>query len=88
MEPQNENNTPKYIFNPLKEDYTAYWDGKPYVLHSIEVGEFPSWLADHIAQGLARKIAVDKNAGGIGQGSNFEDEYNKALREIEVNVEE
>lgn len=58
MLPSGPDITPTYIRNPLDEDFTTSWDGKPYTLHSKELTQYPQWLANHIGNQLVRKIAL------------------------------
>lgn len=43
------------IFNPLKEEFTARWNGEPYTLKAGERRTFPTFLAIHIAKHLSDK---------------------------------
>lgn len=47
---------PTKIFNPLDEDFTWAFDGKPYTIPAKSTKEFPEFLARHIAKHLAQKI--------------------------------
>ena len=44
------------IFNPLNEDFTWSYDGKPYTIPAKSKKSFPEFLARHFAKHLARKI--------------------------------
>lgn len=62
MLPNGPDLTPTYIRNPLNEDFSTMWNGKPYTLHSKELMKYPKWLADHIGNQLVRKLALMESA--------------------------
>lgn len=81
-EPQ-PNRTPKYIHNPLYEDFSCTYatdDGPPitYTLHAQDIEKFPTYLANHIAKHLAQHIV-----GVRGVKTNYDDDFKAALKEIE-----
>jgi hypothetical protein len=60
------NDTPKSIFNPLREDFTvSYLDenNKPrdYTIRSMEIETFPTYLADHIIKHLITAVQDERS---------------------------
>jgi len=81
MEPPKPDSSPKYLWNPLSEDYHTAYDSKPYTVRSLEISEFPAYIANKIAKNLAQYIVLKR-----GVKTNYEDEYNAALEEITVKL--
>lgn len=75
--------TPRYLYNPSKEDFTVTWDSKPYTLHSEELEKFPMYLANHIAKHLAHKLVMER-----GVKTNYDDDIVRMREEIEVTLNE
>lgn len=74
----------KSLYNPLRTDFTWNWAGEnnvpqPYTIPSLGIATFPVRIADHLAKHLAQKIVLDR-----GVRTNYEDEYNTVLKEIEA----
>jgi hypothetical protein len=44
------------VYNPLSEDFTWTFDGKPYTIPAKSKKSFPEFLSRHLAKHLARKI--------------------------------
>lgn len=59
------------VYNPLSEDFTWAWDGKPYTIPAKSKKSFPEFLARHLAKHLARKIVYTiayKEIEELGKG--------------------
>ena len=81
-EPQ-PNRTPKYIHNPLFEDFSVNYatDEGPsitYTIHAQDIQAFPTYLANHITKHLAHHIVTTR-----GVKTNYDDDLKEAIREIE-----
>lgn len=50
------------VTNPTNEDFTHAWDGQDFTIKAGETEEYPSFLAEHLAGHLAKKILIDKGA--------------------------
>lgn len=44
------------VYNPLSEDFTWTFDGKPFTIPAKSKKSFPEFLARHLAKHLSRKI--------------------------------
>lgn len=72
------------IYNPDSEDFSTTYDldgnKQPlrYTLHAKEYGIFPSAVAEHLQKHLAHKIVMKR-----GVKTNYADEYQQVLKEIE-----
>ena len=83
----NRNDTPKSLFNPLKVDFIAEIrddnnQKQTYIIHSMEIETFPSWLADILEKKLITQVKYDRNVGLFSQ-----EEENKIRKEVEVVIE-
>lgn len=81
--PTQPNLTPRYLYNPTKDDFTVKWDDVAHTIHSEELKAFPAYLADHIAHHLAKHIV-----GTRGIKTNYEDDFKAVMEEIIVNINE
>lgn len=55
------NEAPKYIFNPLNEDFSVDYDvpGKgrtTFTIHAREAESFPTYIANHVKKHLANRV--------------------------------
>lgn len=73
--------TPTFLFNPSKEDFTYPFDGVNYTLPSRKIISFPKYLADHLAKHLASKLALSDDTK-----IHFEDRNKKWLDKIMVQI--
>ena len=83
----NRNDTPKSLFNPLKVDFIAEIrddnnQKQTYIIHSMEIETFPSWLADILEKKLITQVKYDRNVGLFSQ-----EEEDKIRKEVEVVIE-
>ena len=80
--PTQPNQTPKSLYNPSKEDFTARWDSKDVkTLHAGEIETYPTWLANHIARDLCHKLVMER-----GIKTNYEADFKEMMQQIEVNL--
>jgi hypothetical protein len=82
MIPTSPDETPTYLFNPSKEDFTWNFDGTPCVLPSRILVSFPKYLADHLARHLAQKLATTDDSPLA-----YEYRYQKWIDQIYVKLE-
>lgn len=80
--PDGPNEEPTSLYNPTKDDFTCQWGGKDYTIPSRTIESYPKWLADHIANHLAQKMALDD-----GRSIAFEYRYKEAMDKIYINHE-
>lgn len=81
-EPQ-PNRTPKYIHNPLFEDFSVNYatDDGPSITYTLPAGDiqaYPTYLANHITKHLAHHIVTTR-----GVKTNYDDDLKEAIKEIE-----
>lgn len=74
---------PKSVFNPLRIDFrTTYRDDnnapQEYIVRSMEIGTFPTYLADHIIKHLITAVQNERHILGTDL---------KAIEEIRKEVE-
>lgn len=81
MLPTRPDDTPMYLFNPAKADFTHNYDGKPYTLPSRKIVQHPKWLADHLAKHLASKLATEDS-----EKIHFEERMKKWYKVIYVSI--
>lgn len=80
--PDTPDTTPTYLFNPAKEDFTTFYDGKEYILPSRVIVTHPKFLADHLAKHLAQYLAVKESAGA----QEYQQQYQAYLAKIYVEL--
>lgn len=85
-QPQQPNNTPTYIYNPSKEDFThtyANAENEPieYTVPAGELQQYPYYLAQHLAKHLADKVMGDR-----GIRVNPEADHAAIMKEILVEL--
>ena len=72
----------KTIYNIDNEDFTTTYDldgnKQAYTIYAKEYGTFLAPIADHLSKHLADKVLRKR-----GVKTNYPDEYNKVLAEIE-----
>lgn len=78
------NDTPKSLFNPLKNDFIAQIrDDKnvqqTYIVHSLEIETFPTWLAEVLEKKLVNEIKISRGASLFSK-----EEEDKIKKEVEV----
>lgn len=78
------NDTPKSLFNPLKIDFvTEIRDEhnvlQTYIVHSMEIETFPTWLANILEKKLITMIKNERNINPI-----YSSEDEKIKKEVEV----
>lgn len=80
----------RYLNNPLHEDFTVTYDTNgdgnplPYTLRADEMEAFEDPVYEHIKKHLAYKVAQEL----FRDKGTFEDAEKKALKLIEVNLDE
>jgi len=79
------NDAPKSVFNPLSRDFRAKYRNDDntqveYVIRSMEIETFPTYLADHMIKHLVEEVANDRDVSRLS-----EDKMRKIKEEIEVN---
>jgi len=76
------------LYNPLNSDFTTTFDvngdSKPesFTVPALQIATFEEATANHLKEHLAKHVVFSR-----GIKTNFEDEYNKALKEVEVGNE-
>ena len=55
------------VYNPLNEDFTHTFDGRPFTIPARSKKEFPEFLAYHLAKHLSMKIAQMEQDGKISE---------------------
>ena len=78
----NPDETPTYIYNPSKDDFTCYYDRQPYLVPSRKMVQLPKFLADHVAKHLAQKMALLDS-----DRIHYEERVKKWMNEIYLKVE-
>lgn len=86
--PNQPNQTPRNLFNPLLEDFTiTHLDDElnphVYTLHGMEIGTFPTYIADYIEKHL-----IDHIGNYRGWEPNTQSQMEHIRREVEVNLDE
>lgn len=81
MLPTHPDDTPTYIFNPDKADFTHNFNGEPHTLPSRKIVTLPKWLADHLAKHLASKLATEDS-----EKIHFEERVKKWYKQIYVTI--
>lgn len=79
--PTKPDETPTYIYNPGKFDFTYQWNGEPRILASRKMVELPKWLADHAAKQLASFLASTDS-----EKIHFEERTKKWLKQIYIQL--
>lgn len=75
------------VFNPDTEDFTITYDlngdNHPlsYTVRANDHATFPTPVAEHIKRHLAKHLVFKR-----GIKTNFEDEYNKTIKEISYDI--
>lgn len=71
----------KYIklYNPDSKDFSVQYDGESYLIHAMEIEEYPEHIANHIKKHLATHLMYKR---GIKHNPSLDHE--NIVKEIEV----
>ena len=78
------NDTPKSLFNPMKADFVALIRDdsnkqQTYIIHSLEIETFPTWLAEVLEKKLINEIKISRGTSLFSK-----EEEDKIKKEVEV----
>lgn len=83
----NRDDSSRSLFNPLKTDFIAeirddHNKSQTYIIHSMEIETFPTWLADVLEKKLITEVKYARNVSLFSK-----EEEDKIRKEVEVSIE-